>query len=105
MAQKIEEKILPNPDLKREQCVEACKGCEKMFSDENVGDVCIPFFSPKAKWNNYKKEDVVINISKTQSKTIVKHHNYCPMATHLDHTYIDDKGKVRVGQQKTKRNR
>ena len=40
--------VLPNPSVKREQCVEQCKGCEKMFSDENIGDVCIAYVSPKA---------------------------------------------------------
>ncbi len=102
MTKKIEKKILPNPDLEREQCVDACKGCEKMFSDENIGDVCIPFLSPLAKWKNYIKEDVKVATSKTETKIVVRHHNYCPMATHLKHVKIDEK-KIRVGQQKTKR--
>lgn len=105
MATKIEEKILPNPNLEREQCIELCKGCEKMFSDKNVGDVCIPFLSPLAKWKNYRKMNKTIHISKVQSKKIVEHYYYCPMATNLEHTYIDGKGKVRVGQQKTKQYR
>lgn len=40
--------ILPNPGVKREQCVKECIGCEKMFSDENIGDVCIAYVNPKA---------------------------------------------------------
>jgi hypothetical protein len=40
--------VLPNPDVKREQCVNECKGCQKMFSDENIGDVCIAYVNPKA---------------------------------------------------------
>ena len=42
------EKILPNPELPREQCVEKCDGCEMMFSDNKIGDVCIAYISPKA---------------------------------------------------------
>lgn len=50
--------FLPNPKglkvgdgeyIKREQCVEECMGCNKMFSDENIGDVCIAFLYPKEK--------------------------------------------------------
>jgi hypothetical protein len=46
----VEEKatFLPNPDVKREQCVEECIGCNKMYSDSNIGDVCIAYVSPKA---------------------------------------------------------
>jgi len=40
--------FLPNPDAEREQCVEVCAGCNKMFSDENIGDVCVAYISPKA---------------------------------------------------------
>ena len=41
--------FLPNPHIEREQCVTQCEGCNKMYSDENIGDVCIAYFSPKAK--------------------------------------------------------
>ena len=43
------EQVLPNPDFLREQCVEQCKGCDKMFSDENIGNVCIAYKSPAIK--------------------------------------------------------
>jgi len=39
-------KVLPNPDAYREQCVEKCMGCNRMYSDENIGDVCISYPSP-----------------------------------------------------------
>ena len=42
-------KILPNPDIKREQCVEQCNGCNKMFSASDIGDVCIAYVSPREK--------------------------------------------------------
>jgi len=45
---KSEEKILPNPQLPREQCVEQCEGCAMIFSDADIGDVCIAYLSPKA---------------------------------------------------------
>lgn len=50
--QPVEEKatILPNPHIKREQCIEKCQGCNKMYSDENIGDVCIAYADPKAIW-------------------------------------------------------
>lgn len=38
---------LPNPNIKRKQCVKQCEGCNKMFSDENIGDVCIAYADPK----------------------------------------------------------
>lgn len=41
-------KELPNPHMERHQCVEKCNGCNKMYSDENYGDVCIAYFSPIA---------------------------------------------------------
>jgi hypothetical protein len=40
--------ILPNPQIVREQCTEECDGCNKMYSDETVGDVCIAYTNPKA---------------------------------------------------------
>lgn len=45
-------KILPNPEVIREQCVEECIGCKKMYSDENVGDVCIAYIDPKISHRN-----------------------------------------------------
>ena len=49
MAKKVKEFVLPNPRAKREQCVHGlCDGCGKMFSDSNLGDVCIIYESPKA---------------------------------------------------------
>ena len=39
---------LPHPEVEREQCIKMCIGCNKMFSDENIGDVCIAYVSPKA---------------------------------------------------------
>lgn len=41
--------VLPNPELEREQCVKECIGCNKIYSDHDIGDVCIAYFSPKAK--------------------------------------------------------
>ncbi len=59
MLQEIEKpKFLPNPDglwdgetksfIIREQCVQECMGCNKMYSDHDIGDVCIAYISPKA---------------------------------------------------------
>jgi len=45
--------ILPNPHIKREQCVEQCKGCIRMFSDENIGDVCVSYVNPKIIHEHY----------------------------------------------------
>lgn len=42
--------VLPNSHIKREQCAEGCKGCNKMFSDENIGDVCISYVDPKERF-------------------------------------------------------
>jgi len=39
--------FLPNPDVERKQCVKECLGCDKMYSDENIGDVCIAYINPK----------------------------------------------------------
>lgn len=39
--------FLPNPDIHREQCVKGCDGCNKMYSDNTVGDVCIAYIDPK----------------------------------------------------------
>jgi len=41
-------KFLPNPDAQREQCVEKCMGCRKMYSDEYIGDVCVSYANPSA---------------------------------------------------------
>ena len=38
--------FLPNPHVKREQCVAGCQGCNKMFSDSDIGDVCIAYVDP-----------------------------------------------------------
>lgn len=48
MSEIVKATVLPKPHVKREQCVEQCDGCAKMYSDENVGDVCIAYVSPKA---------------------------------------------------------
>lgn len=48
MAKKEVVMVLPRPEVEREQCVQLCGGCNKMFSDENIGDVCIAYVSPKA---------------------------------------------------------
>ena len=34
----------------REQCVEQCSGCNKIYSDGDTGDVCIAYLYPKEKW-------------------------------------------------------
>lgn len=39
--------VLPNPDIPREQCIEQCLGCNKMYSDSVIGDVCIAYVNPK----------------------------------------------------------
>ena len=51
---------LPNPQglfdaetktfTPREQCIPACQECDKMFSDHDIGDVCIAYINPKAIW-------------------------------------------------------
>ena len=76
---KVEEKILPNPELPREQCVEECSGCEMMFSDSNIGDVCIAYLNPKA----IQRLGCAIQTNKI--------------------TETDKKEKIRVGQQKQKK--
>lgn len=40
--------FLPNPEIKREQCIEQCNGCNKIYSDENIGNVCIAYVNPNA---------------------------------------------------------
>lgn len=40
--------VLPNPHIERKQCVEECMGCDKMFSNENIG-VCIAYADPAIK--------------------------------------------------------
>lgn len=39
--------FLPNSDISREQCIKECLGCNKMFSDVNIGNVCIAYVDPK----------------------------------------------------------
>lgn len=44
--------FLPRPEITREQCVEGCEGCGKMYSDNgtNIGEVCVAYVSPKAQF-------------------------------------------------------
>ena len=53
MEEQIFEKatFLPNPHVKREQCVVGCEGCKKMYSDNTIGDVCIAYRDPKVMFN------------------------------------------------------
>jgi hypothetical protein len=106
-----EVKVLPNPDgiwiakdelMTREQCVKECVGCRNMFSDENRGDVCIPYAFPKAKFRNYfMVKGLPIPNNKEGKKFPDEHYNPCPMATHIKHTTISVKqGKHRHGQQR-----
>jgi len=39
--------FLPKREVKREQCIKACIGCNKMYSGHNIGDVCIAYVDPK----------------------------------------------------------
>lgn len=93
-----EVKALPNPNgvwitkdvhVTRQQCVKECQKCRNMFSDENIGDVCIPYADPKSKWRNYRREDF-------GGHDLVL--NPCPMATHMKHTpksaFFNSKGKL-----------
>ena len=83
MKEEIEEKIvLPNPEVKRDQCVKECQGCNKMFSDENIGDVCIAYINPKVKWLNYRIEAVAVG---SKGKEIIYYYNPCPLASHVKH--------------------
>jgi hypothetical protein len=46
--------VLPNPHVKRENCVPECIGCKKIYSNLPLGEcnledhVCIAYTSPKA---------------------------------------------------------
>lgn len=40
---------LPNQPIQRLQCVEACTGCDRVFSDSNLGDVCVAYYNPAEK--------------------------------------------------------
>lgn len=43
-------RVLKNPitnqPIQRLQCVEACTGCDKLFEDSNLGDVCVAYYNP-----------------------------------------------------------
>ncbi len=93
--------VLPNPDgmwdgetqtfIPREQCAQQCAGCKKMFSDHDMGDVCIAYISPKAHWRNYR-----IEVDKLKdNKEIEYHYNPCGLATHIKHSpkFIAAKGR------------
>lgn len=103
----MEEKVLPNPDgvwitkdelVTRQPCNKLCKGCRNTYPirlpiDDVAEAVCIPYADPKAKWRNYRNEDLNIN-----GNIIVMTLNPCPMATHIKHTpkesFFNDKGKL-----------
>ncbi len=74
--------VLQNPELPREQCIEECKGCERMFSDENIGDVCVAYLSPKSRWSMYVETEYEVGLKK--EKRII-HSNPCGLATHVTH--------------------
>ena len=102
--------VLPNPLVKRDQCVKECIGCDKMFSDENIGDVCVAYINPKGKWRNYSKvEEEVINfmaivdVKKDKSEKIFYHINPCPLASHVKHSPKVDVIKGRSGWKKGKK--
>ena len=92
------EKVLLNPHglkyhgeiYQREQCIDKCEGCDRMFSDENIGDVCMPYLYPGIKWKNYRVETeqkkVLSGTDKGKDTTIFYHYNPCPMATHIKHS-------------------
>lgn len=54
MSEPVRAKFLPNPHIERENCVEQCMGCAKIYSDIPLGEcsledhVCIAYVSPKA---------------------------------------------------------
>ena len=83
--------ILPNPDEKREQCVKECVGCNVMFSsmemkgDDVIGDVCIAYKSPKAKWRNYRIEKGTKKV-KGKDVEVLYHYSPCNFATHIKHS-------------------
>lgn len=105
-------KTLPNPDgvwitkdvlVTRQQCVKQCQGCRNMFSDENKGDVCIPWGDPKSKWRNFFV-DFGTKVVNGQDVKVEYPNNPCIMATHMKHSPKNIKavqGKVRRGQQKS----
>lgn len=100
----LQEKItvLPNPDVKREQCIQACLGCRKMFSDNNIGDVCISYINPKAKWRNYRIEKGTKK-SKGKDVEVLYHLNPCNLANHIIHSPKMDEMKKRSGWKKGKK--
>ena len=93
--------VLPNPDVKREQCVKECDGCNKMFSsmemrssygklsedevDDVIGDVCIAYIKPKGRWINYSKEEGDV-IKGTDGIKQLYHINPCNLASHIKHS-------------------
>jgi len=62
------------------KCVSECIGC-----DHNHNDLCAKFLCPSTK----------IRVGKGD----------CGMATHMSRTRVQPEGKVRIGQQKQKRNK
>ena len=77
--------MLLNNDVKREQCVKQCVGCNRMFSDENIGDVCEAYQFPKVKWKNYYMETEKVQKSGKEVE-VFYHYNPCVLATHITHS-------------------
>ena len=92
--------ILPNPDVKREECSKECVGCRRMFKENVVCPVCISFQSPKSKWRNYYV-GYIEKVEKGQTLKSPVYYNPCNMASHVKH-YVAPKQheKHRFGQQK-----
>lgn len=110
--------VLPNPDVKREQCVKECMGCNRMFSsmdmastirkladgenDDVIGDVCIAYQNTKAQWRNYRIEKGMKKV-KGKDVEILYHNSPCNLASHVKHSpKVKNvvQGNVRAGQQR-----
>ena len=103
--------VLPNPDVKRDQCVKECVGCKKMFSSmekslthdgDVIGDVCVAYINPKGKWSHYFKEEEIVKKSGKEVK-VTYHNNPCNLASHISHSPKVDVVKGRSGWKKGKK--
>lgn len=65
---------LPNPDVKREQCVDGIctfegQTCNKIYSDENLGNVCIAYRNP-SRWIRGCRLSSIVRLTEKQKKKI-----------------------------------
>jgi hypothetical protein len=96
-------KVLPHPEVYREQCVPECKGCEKMYSDKKVGDVCMAYISPHIQWKHHIATEVKAD-GKFIKEDRIFHSNPCALANHIIHEEIP-KGKKWVNPLKLSKRR